>query len=185
MFVRITTRKVRHPRILESAHADLQCAVIRLLTLPNLLLAWVRTSRSDASPDAAPDDDSDIELTPELITSFRDFLGRHRISLRFFAGGWSTFPLRSSNFDLILTSETIYSTSSLPPLVDLLQKCPAPGADVFVAAKTVYFGVGGGEVEFRKEVEARGGRLESVWSTSDGTSRTDGVGRVVLRATWP
>ncbi len=43
----------------------------------------------------------------------------------------------------MLTSETIYSLESLPSLVELLGRCTGKAGGVLVAAKVIYFGVGG------------------------------------------
>lgn len=88
------------------------------------------------------------------------------------------------SYDVILTSETIYSLDSLEPLLDLLHSSSSPAASTqcLVACKRIYFGVGGGEVEFRKRVEERGGQVSTVWG-AEGVENT-GVGRVVMRVKW-
>ena len=66
----------------------------------------------------------------------------------FFSGDWSDFShlLHSSHsppYDIILTSETIYSTASQPKLFDVLKQFTSHNGIVFLAAKSHYFGVGG------------------------------------------
>ena len=47
-----------------------------------------------------------------------------------------------------------------------------------VAGKTVYFGVGGGIVEFVRCVESTVGQVETIWEKSTGVSRR------VMRVRW-
>ena len=68
----------------------------------------------------------------------------------FFSGDWSEFShllhslsSRPPLYDIILTSETIYSTDSQPKLFDVLKQFTYPSGIVFLAAKSHYFGVGG------------------------------------------
>jgi protein-histidine N-methyltransferase len=84
---------------------------------------------------------------------------------------------------LILASETIYSPDALPDfvgtLIGLLSLGTAGSSRALVAAKKVYFGVGGGVAEFEREVQARGAVVRRVWDSGD----DGGVGRVVLEVT--
>ncbi len=61
--------------------------------------------------------------------------------------------LESLSYDVIVTAETIYSHASTPRLYAavkaLLQR---PHGVAYVAAKTYYFGVGGGTREFEQLV---------------------------------
>jgi protein-histidine N-methyltransferase len=114
----------------------------------------------------------------------------------------------SDCYNMILTSETIYRMDSLESLVDLMQaacigktkellndlissstisKKSTEEEDTFgascpyqclVAAKVLYFGVGGGVLEFLKSIERRKGRAMTV------QERKVGVGRKVLRVEW-
>ncbi|KAL1675964.1 hypothetical protein EV122DRAFT_280625 [Schizophyllum commune] len=112
-----------------------------------------------------------------------------------------------SAYDLVLTSETIYRTESLDALVGIMRAACLAGAQVasagsrstgagsssvpardislsgkplcLVAAKVLYFGVGGGVPDFVRAVEDGGlGHVETV------LERTKGVGRQVLRVEW-
>lgn len=113
----------------------------------------------------------------------------------------------SDYYNLILTSETIYQMDSLESLVDLMQAAcigktteslnnlmssltmseKSAEEDTFgascpyqclVAAKVLYFGVGGGILEFLKRIERRKGRAMTV------QERKVGVGRKVIRVEW-
>ena len=81
---------------------------------------------------------------------------------------------------LILASETIYSPSTLPDfvgtLIGLLSLGATGSSRALVAAKKVYFGVGGGVAEFEREVQERGAAVRTVWDSGE----EGGVGRVVL-----
>lgn len=51
-------------------------------------------------------------------------------------------------FDLLLSSDTIYSSSSIPPLFHLLRNLLSQNGCALIAAKRFYFGVGGSTAEF-------------------------------------
>jgi protein-histidine N-methyltransferase len=124
-------------------------------------------------------------VSPELLASFEELLENENIELEFFEGDWSSMRLpQEHKYDIVLTSETVYSLSSLPALLDLLESACRPGDEslCLVACKRIYFGVGGGELEFRTRVErALRGRVETVWG-QDGQSQ--GVGRRVMKVEW-
>lgn len=119
----------------------------------------------------------------------------------------------SRSYDMVLTSETIYRTDSLGALLDLmwnvctgedgaeksLEKVaeeklniddvsprPRNGCLCLVAAKQVYFGVGGGIAEFVRAVETalptnkkrHKGRVETVWKLDEGVKRS------VMKVEW-
>ncbi len=173
----------------------------------------------DAEPEPLPPADvtepGELPLTPALTAAFLASLQSYGIHLKFFSGAWSTFDIPASGgpHHLVLTSETIYRTDSLPSLVDLLRRTtlpsPAPLSKLaspsiaewasrlsltdedelrrladepslcLVAAKTVYFGVGGGVSEFVGAVEGgRGGVVRTIWE------RVHGVKRSVMRVVW-
>jgi predicted nicotinamide N-methyase len=101
---------------------------------------------------------------------------------RFFAGGWGELPSflkqakagheEQGRYDIILTSETIYSIDSQHDLYQALLKCTRPGGVVYVAAKTYYFGVGGGTLSFTQLVNEAGHfTIESVWRSEGGVAR--------------
>ena len=65
----------------------------------------------------------ELPITPELKDAFLSSLKAYGLSLRFFSGSWNTYPVSRTGgkYDMVLTSETIYRTTSLPSLVRLLQ----------------------------------------------------------------
>lgn len=183
--------------------------MLNLITFPNILLTYAQHFLLPAAkaPDADEDPSSDeatrpgeLEVSPDFLDSFETFLERENIDLRFFEGDWAGMDVAVRDgadgpYDLVLTSETVYSVPSLEPLIDLLEAATARPPDAareseseprcLVACKRIYFGVGGGELEFRRRVEARGARVESVWGEGEGKGKSSGVGRTVLNVAWP
>jgi protein-histidine N-methyltransferase len=151
------------------------------------------------SPPRDPAEPGDVELTPALRSAFAASLASRGITLRFFSGGWRSFASTLAGpYALVLSSETIYEVAALPALVPLL-RAGAPkhdgaledavaGLDIsgggggrgtcLVAAKVLYFGVGGGVPDFVRVVEGAGGRVDTVWE------RSEGVGRRIMRVSW-
>uniref|UniRef100_L2G7R8 protein-histidine N-methyltransferase n=1 Tax=Colletotrichum fructicola (strain Nara gc5) TaxID=1213859 RepID=L2G7R8_COLFN len=70
--------------------ADYNPSVLQLVTLPNFILAWAleRRDQSPAVQEAFALED-ELELTPEVLQQFQDFLASSHISLNFISGGWS------------------------------------------------------------------------------------------------
>ena len=165
-------------------------------------------------PPADPKQIGTLPISSELVAAFLATLQERNITIRFFSGSWDTFNVAHGGgpFDIVLTSETIYRTESLPALVRLLHDAcretnsleektaqmkistangdqPNEGAPYLclVAAKLVYFGVGGGVAEFIRAVKEREGasttgtaipRVETLWE------HTEGVKRIVMRVIW-
>jgi protein-histidine N-methyltransferase len=160
---------------------DYNVDVLRLVTVPNLLLTWASTLDAEASKaifgiedgesenpfltGGAEDEGKDLYLTPNLLTAFKAHLSSTGITLTLLSGSWTPTPsllsLIPSSPDLntfVLASETIYSPSSLNAFTEAmvaLMKRVKMGKAV-VAAKRVYFGVGGSVDEFRGECARRG-----------------------------
>lgn len=181
------------------ARADrIHCSVLSLITLPNLLLTYAQHLASEApstvtlTAEDAEVNPGELDVTPEFLESFESLLQRENVELRFFEGDWSGMVVQPEvqHYDVVLTSETIYSLDSLPFLLSLLQTTCRPTSDhpspakCLVACKRIYFGVGGGELEFRRRVEERGGKVESIWGAGEGEGKSKGVGRVVMNVDW-
>ena len=150
----------------------------------------------------------ELPITPELKTAFLSSLVALNITISFFSGSWNTFnpaaTIGSDCYNVILTSETIYQMDSLESLVDLMQAACIGKTEVslngpissppisetsdtfrsscpyqcLVAAKVLYFGVGGGVLEFLKRIERRKGHAMTV------QERKVGVGRKIIRVEW-
>ncbi|KAG9001561.1 hypothetical protein FRB94_004652 [Tulasnella sp. JGI-2019a] len=176
-----------HPTVLRLQ--DYNSTVLELVTLPNLLLAWFFSDSSKAFreaqfPNLAPPtlssgrEAGELPITPSLLDAFRRSLDCRGVALKFYSGAWLNFDVSlSANCDLVLTSETIYRTSSVPALIRVLRSTTRKCL-ILLAAKVVYFGVGGGVREFVEAVQKAGGCTTLVWEMNDG------VGRQVLRLSF-
>ncbi|EXJ86968.1 hypothetical protein A1O3_03922 [Capronia epimyces CBS 606.96] len=178
--------------------------VLRLCTAPNVLLNYHYhnlpsehdASRSGFRPDGpGPEEEGELDVedlggAEAFVSETLQDMHARRLSFAFLSGGWgesfldlipSPKPERPTNL-LILASETIYSPSSSKIFVDnllrLLRRHRRGTAKAWVAAKKVYFGVGGGVDEFVADIEHRGGRSKILLETKD-----TGVGRVVMEVT--
>ncbi|KAG6877151.1 hypothetical protein C0992_010681 [Termitomyces sp. T32_za158] len=175
---------------------DYNASVLELVSFPNVLLTWYTSPAAESfrasHPPPEADEDTepanpnapgDLFLTPELKSAFLASLEAYKIRLKFFSGSWNSFPV--TPYDIVLTSETIYRSESLSPFLALL-KGAANVQDkqkqkvhlCLVAAKILYFGVGGGVEEFVARVKDEGGLVETVWEVASG------VGRRVMSVKW-
>lgn len=188
-----------HRKILFTC-ADYNDAVLRLVTLPNLLLTWhhIRQQSNAVVPDQEPtpaQPEEELDITPELINEFKNDLTRRGIVLNFISGAWSPEfvgmvfeACESQDFKtLLLASETIYSPASLKAfsetLLEVVRRSSTPSVKsrAMIAAKKVYFGVGGGVDDFLavlKDVSAGELAVEQRLDV-----QSEGVGRVVLEVT--
>ena len=117
----------------------------------------------------------------------------YNITICFFSGSWSSFSpqltrLHPQIFDIVLTSETIYRIDSLPSLTETMRLacCGSQNnstevvairkkGECLVAAKVLYFGVGGGVSDFVSYVEKQGNAKAEIVR-----ERNTGIGRLVL-----
>lgn len=157
---------------------DYNADVLRLVTVPNLLLTYVSTlgaeeapfSSDEPNPLAVADGNvrfasGDLEITPVLVAKFRQRLEECGIVVTLVSGSWlpvekllGLIPSAPDLDTFVLASETIYSPGSLvaftEAMVGLLKRVKSGKA--VVAAKRVYFGVGGSVDGFREECARRG-----------------------------
>ncbi|KAK5012341.1 Histidine protein methyltransferase 1, partial [Cryomyces antarcticus] len=105
--------------------ADYNASVLRLVTLPNLLLTFARVS--SRIPNTA--DPGDLDITPSLLAAFRAALSSAGTTLTLIAGAWSPrfvdlVPVTSGGSSdmgtLLLAAETIYSPAALERFADTL-----------------------------------------------------------------
>lgn len=179
-------------RSLHISLADYNLDVLRLVTLPNLLLSTIHSTTPPESLSAARDDSGapvshDLEITPEVKESFKSTLSKHQISISFFSGSWGQemiqlihereFPETDKEklYTMVLGSETIYSLESIPEFLRMLEYTLGDKGKGYVAAKEVYFGVGGSVKDFVAGVEGKNWTWRIVGEEMKGT----GVGRVV------
>ncbi len=135
---------------------DYNPEVLRFLTIPNVLL----NSIYPAAPKSQTEKEGGFVLGQDGVAVTKSStLSTH---YRFFSGPWSeiTSHLNYSScspYDLILSSETIYSLDSQSALLSALKNlvCPVKGR-VLLAAKQYYFGVGGSVQSFQDLVEKDG-----------------------------
>jgi protein-histidine N-methyltransferase len=178
------------PSLLFNSHAQLFGTDISPLSAPH------RASAPDADSDSDSDDNAALTngeherrpgaltVTPELLAAFQTSLDAHNVCLRFFSGSWTSLRMKleqSPPYDVVLASETIYRTDALGPFLRVLRAVmrEAPQRTLcLVAAKVLYFGVGGGVQEFVRAVEDEGGTVHIVWE------HREGVGRRIMRVEW-
>jgi predicted nicotinamide N-methyase len=76
---------------------------------------------------------------------------------RFLSGDWlpveTMLLAQKRKYDLILTSETIYNTANHKKLISLFDSCLEKNGQILLAAKSVYFGVGGSINLFQEELD--------------------------------
>lgn len=151
LFLHLLTRGTPLKLIL----ADFNYEVLRLVTLPNLLIHWASTIPLEQlyalqNPDTTPKND-EFEVTEALIEKFLLDLSSKNVEISFISGSWGhnfASLLSSSIPDCILSSETIYSPETLPIFVETLLTLIGKNTTAYVAAKHYYFGVGGSVKDF-------------------------------------
>ena len=166
------------------------------------------TAHTAHTAHAYPRGPGGLTVSGALLDAFRASVDAHRVRLRFFAGGWSTLPeclahqreSLSPPYDIVLASETIYRTEALGAFLGVLRTATATATTTatptaasappcgmgdarnlplcLVAAKVLYFGVGGGVQAFVSAVEGEHGRGSTVWE------HREGVGRVIMCIEW-
>lgn len=157
--------------LLKGAEVDFQDYnedVIEYVTIPNVLLNLEQLRESKEC---------------ESDSRTFDLLQTARKSCRFFSGDWGSVVdfinpelVKEMMYDLILTSETIYSVDSHAKLYYFIKRhLKKPDGVAYVAAKTHYFGVGGGTRSFEKMV-----RMDGVFGISVCKVYSDGVQREIL-----
>ncbi|CDK27374.1 unnamed protein product [Kuraishia capsulata CBS 1993] len=153
--------------------SDYNASVLRLVTLPNLLINWALTLDSNVREELqrkTPDEepvirDEELEVTQALTDSFVNALLSNNISVQLVSGSWGrqfldVLDVQYSGSGLIISSETIYSPQTLPivaeTILELLHKIRnKESCCALVAAKEIYFGVGGSVGEFLRYLEDR------------------------------
>jgi protein-histidine N-methyltransferase len=179
--------------------------VLRLCTAPNLLLNhYFASSTTELAPEAEGDLDIEDLGGERFINQNVKALSTRNVYVDFISGSWGTDfvnlltippPVTKDTTEpsnlLILASETIYSPGTLATftstLLSLLRAHNSttttnhqsshspPSARALIAAKKLYFGVGGGIDEFIREATSSGAKCEVVFESKD-----TGVGRVIV-----
>lgn len=158
--------------------ADYNPTVLQLVTLPNIILSWAQVLRKDSW-----EPEGEFEIDADIIRQFLSSLKSHNIRLSLFSGAWSpefsTLVFQSMGSRpahlTILGAETIYSPVALRSFADtlmsLLDGMPGGEKIALVAAKKVYFGVGGSIEDFCDAVRAKGASVKQIREESDGVRR--------------
>ncbi|KAJ7049950.1 hypothetical protein C8F01DRAFT_1181069 [Mycena amicta] len=172
---------------------DYNASVLELITFSNILLAWYmspaseeyRSATTDETlPPPDPTSPGELAITHELKDAFVASLVKYNIRLKFFSGPWQSLASHlsdsdSEKFNIVLTSETIYRLDALPALIQLLRVASGEQTICLVAAKVLYFGVGGGVAEFVGVLKTESKAIaRTVWE------RNMGVGRKILQIEW-
>ena len=172
--------------------SDYNPTVLQLVTLPNFILTWATAQCGSIPPlQEAMAEDGELDLTPDVLEAFRDFLLQRKISLDFVSGGWSQefvdlvyglepLPPEPSN-TCILGAETIYSPFALQAFAETILyilRRKDKSASAYVGAKNMYFGVGGSLDDFVANVQEKGLTVTQVRTENDGVRR--GVVRCTL-----
>ncbi|XP_063706387.1 histidine protein methyltransferase 1 homolog [Culicoides brevitarsis] len=99
-------------------------------------------------------------------------------NVNLFSGDWDSFvdvmkeKHAGTKFDYILTSETIYNEKYYKKLLNVFRELLADDGTVFLAAKTIYFGVGGGMRSFEKALtDTKEFKSDVVWKSEVGVLR--------------
>jgi protein-histidine N-methyltransferase len=149
--------------------------VLRLVTVPNLLLNWVQALSEERSQEVfgtegnplrgGEEEHGELYLTPGLVEAFKKDLAGVGVTITLVSGSWvpvekflELVPSAPQLNTFVLGSETIYSPASCTAFteaVTALMRRVKTGKAV-VAAKRVYFGVGGSVDGFRMECAEKG-----------------------------
>lgn len=157
--------------------SDYNESVLRLVTIPNFIIAWAnialtaeqRSALQQQGEESLNLPDDELLLSSDLLLAFREDLSRRNINLSLISGAWSRrfndmvlTAIHPNRNLLILSSETIYQPETLPVisevLIELLSQHKQQSkysARALVAAKDIYFGVGGSIIEFQHYLESR------------------------------
>jgi protein-histidine N-methyltransferase len=124
-----------------------------------------------------------------MRTSFLEFMKTNQLNLTFISGSWSPpapwlslVPTSPQMNTLILASETIYSPSALrsftTAMVGILKEVRLGKA--MIAAKRVYFGVGGSADAFKVECAEQGAIAAEIENHGVDVGQEEGVRRCLL-----
>ncbi|XP_061397621.1 histidine protein methyltransferase 1 homolog [Musca vetustissima] len=129
--------------------------VLENITIPNVVLNTLQQS---------DDDDEDIYDFEKLLEKTRYFSGDWE--------KWCSSQICDKLYDIIVTSETIYNPDNQQKLLNCLHDKLKVDGKVYVAAKTYYFGVGGGLRQFEQLIEKdKRFTFKSLWLSTEGVNR--------------
>ncbi|KAG8629948.1 hypothetical protein KVT40_001567 [Elsinoe batatas] len=174
---------LREGRAVKFTVADFNADVLRLVSLPNLVLAWAKLRGKEGMGGGT----GDLDVTEELVREFEADLGQAGVEAKLLSGPWGgdMLKLMPRNFDgkatLVLAAETIYSPASLQSFVNLVHDVLNGGAmnKAYVAAKKFYFGVGG-SIDALKMSSRERGMVAAEVETVGLNGMEEGVGRAIV-----
>lgn len=96
-----------------------------------------------------------------------------KVEAQFYCGDWGSFVEKDDiRYDVIVTAETIYNPNSYDKLINLFKNKLKPEGVILLAAKTYYFGVGGGLRLFEKALQEDGHfSHRTAWECESGVKR--------------
>ena len=169
--------------------ADYNDAVLRLVTLPNIILTWAETheEHDDPTPNLDSSSKDDMIISPSIIFRFKSEMEAKGINFVLLSGPWSPAlaelipPSSSTLGSVILAAETIYSPASTAAFVDLVITIlkRVKMAKAMVGAKRLYFGVGG-SVDGLKEACREKGAVAYEIENHGVPGMDSGVGRALI-----
>lgn len=121
---------------------------------------------------------------PNILLNIDDEADREDIkNCKFYSGDWGSFNKKLDDsilYDVIFSSETIYNPTNYYKVIQLFVERLAKDGIAYVAAKTYYFGVGGGTRQFEAEVQKSGMlKSEVCWKLEN----SGGIQREILKVT--
>lgn len=177
---------------LELVLADYNPTVLYLVTLPNFIISWAIHHR-ETRPllEEALSAEGELELTPDLIDAFKNYLSQSNMSISFCSGAWSpdfvdllySSAAHPNPVDelqtLVLGAETIYSPYALSSFSDTVhailerekKERPNSQAAALVGAKKLYFGVGGSLDDFVTRMTDVGLLVDAIREEAEGVRR--------------
>lgn len=176
--------------------ADYNPSVLQLVTLPNFILSWALNNTQLPALQEAFSIEGEVELGPEVLAAFQQSLLESNVTLSFISGAWSQefvdllYALPTGNSTqpsstLILGAETIYSPFALQAFLETIfvilereRGTAGCQAGAFVAAKRLYFGVGGSLDDFVDKAREKGAQVDQLREETEGVRR--GVVECVL-----
>ena len=172
---------------------DYNLPVLQNAVLPNLLLAFARAVGSELfnNPlaDISPGSCGDLEITPTFTAMLLDRLRKIDLHLTFISGSWmpsdaflELIPSKPKLNTLVLASETIYSPKALADFAAVLAgilRVVLVGKAI-IAAKRIYFGVGGSVDAFKVECARHGAIATEIDGHGIDVGDDAGVRRCIL-----
>lgn len=160
-------------KVLKFVLTDYNASVLRLVTIPNLVITWAKTIltneewyalQKDECEDV-PINSEELLLSSKLLAAFYNDIRSRNIRVILISGSWGRKfsnliheVLSDSEKVLSLTSETIYQPDNLPVIAETIldiHKLPQTDVKTYVAAKDIYFGVGGSITEFETYLDGK------------------------------